>query len=44
MPLTWLYLFPFLGFLSTAVRGVVAAIGFARSAEPPVAGHGEAVR
>ncbi len=41
MPLTWLYLFPFLGFLSTAVRGIVAAIGFARSAEPPVAGHGE---
>jgi TRAP-type transport system small permease protein len=42
MPLTWLYLFPFLGFLSTAVRGVVAAIGFARSAEAPAAGHGEA--
>jgi TRAP-type transport system small permease protein len=42
MPLTWLYVFPFLGFLSTAVRGVVAAIGFARSAEPPVAGHGQA--
>jgi TRAP-type C4-dicarboxylate transport system permease small subunit len=41
MPLTWLYLFPFLGFLSTAVRGVVAAIGFARSAEPPAAGHSE---
>lgn len=35
MPLTWLYVFPFLGFLSTAVRGVVAAIGFARSAERP---------
>lgn len=29
MPLTVLYLFPFLGFLSTAVRGVVAAIVFA---------------
>ncbi|MHA6630019.1 TRAP transporter small permease [Pseudonocardia sichuanensis] len=42
MPLTWLYLFPFLGFLSTAVRGVAAAIGFARSAEVPAAGHGEA--
>jgi TRAP-type transport system small permease protein len=41
MPLTWLYLFPFLGFLSTAVRGVVAAIMFARSADPPVAHHGE---
>jgi TRAP-type transport system small permease protein len=41
MPLTWLYLFPFLGFLSTAVRGIVAAIGFARSAEPPAGGHGE---
>ena len=41
MPLTWLYLFPLLGFLSTAVRGVVAAVGFARSAEPPVSGHGE---
>jgi TRAP-type C4-dicarboxylate transport system permease small subunit len=41
MPLTWLYLFPFLGFLSTAVRGLVAAIGFARSSEAPVRGHGE---
>lgn len=41
MPLTWLYLFPFLGFLSVAVRGVVAAIGFARSADTPVTGHGE---
>jgi TRAP-type C4-dicarboxylate transport system permease small subunit len=35
MPLTWLYLIPFLGFLSTAVRGVVAAIGFARPAGSP---------
>jgi TRAP-type transport system small permease protein len=41
MPLTWLYLFPFLGFASVAVRGVVAAIGFARSAQTPVAGRGE---
>ena len=29
MPLTLLYLFPFLGFLSTAVRGAVAAVVFA---------------
>ncbi|OLT03933.1 hypothetical protein BJF90_24715 [Pseudonocardia sp. CNS-004] len=41
LPLSWLYLFPFLGFLSTAIRGVVAAIGFARSAGPPAAQHGE---
>ncbi len=37
MPLTVLYVFPFLGFLSTAVRGVVAAIGFARSGDVPAA-------
>lgn len=37
MPLTWLYVIPFLGFLSTAVRGVVAAVGFVRSAELPTA-------
>lgn len=29
MPLTLLYLFPFLGFVSTAIRGTVAAIVFA---------------
>jgi TRAP-type C4-dicarboxylate transport system permease small subunit len=33
MPLTWLYVFPFLGFVSTAVRALVAAIGFARHPE-----------
>lgn len=37
MPLTWLYVFPFLGFVSTAVRGVAAAIGFARSRDVPAA-------
>ncbi|GAA0904571.1 TRAP transporter small permease [Pseudonocardia zijingensis] len=37
MPLSWLYVLPFLGFLSTAVRGVAAAVGFARSAQPPAA-------
>jgi TRAP-type C4-dicarboxylate transport system permease small subunit len=42
MPLTWLYVIPFLGFLSTAVRGVVAAVGFMRSAELPAAEHGGA--
>ncbi len=41
MSLTWLYLFPFLGFLSTAVRGVVAAVGFARSPDPRAAASGE---
>jgi TRAP-type C4-dicarboxylate transport system permease small subunit len=41
MPLTWLYFFPFLGFASTAVRGVAAAIGFARSPKPPRATPGE---
>ena len=29
LPLTYLYLLPFLGFLSTAVRGAVAAVVFA---------------
>lgn len=29
LPLMWLYLFPFLGFVSTAVRGAVAAVVFA---------------
>jgi TRAP-type transport system small permease protein len=29
LPLVWLYLLPFLGFVSTAVRGAVAAVVFA---------------
>lgn len=29
LPLMWLYLLPFLGFLSTAVRGAVSAVVFA---------------
>jgi TRAP-type C4-dicarboxylate transport system permease small subunit len=38
LPLVWLYVFPFLGFASTAVRGAVAAVRFALHGVPP--GHG----
>lgn len=41
MPLTLLYLFPFLGFVSTAVRGAVAAVVFAVRGVPAVPEQGE---
>jgi TRAP-type C4-dicarboxylate transport system permease small subunit len=41
MPLTFLYLFPFLGFLSTAVRGAVAAVVFAVRGVPAAVGTNE---
>lgn len=41
MPLTLLYLFPFLGFLSTAVRGAVAAVVFAVRGVPAAPEQGE---
>ncbi len=41
MPLTFLYLFPFLGFLSTAVRGAVAAVVFAVRGVPAAVGTTE---
>jgi len=37
MPLSWLYVLPLLGFVSTAVRGVIAAVGFARYGVPETA-------
>ena len=41
MPLTLLYAFPFLGFVSTAVRGAVAAVVFAvRGVPAPAEGTG----
>ena len=37
MPLSWLYVLPFLGFVSTAVRGLIAAVRFARYGVPETA-------
>jgi TRAP-type C4-dicarboxylate transport system permease small subunit len=34
MPLSWLYVIPLLGFLSTAVRGVIVAVRIARYGVP----------
>jgi TRAP-type C4-dicarboxylate transport system permease small subunit len=34
MPLSWLYMLPFLGFVSTAVRGVIAAYRIGRYGVP----------
>lgn len=41
MPLGWLYVLPFLGFVSTAVRGLVAAVGIARYGVPEDTGPDE---
>ncbi|WP_346623538.1 TRAP transporter small permease subunit [Blastococcus montanus] len=38
LPLTWLYVFPFIGFVSTAIRGAVAAAVFAVRGVPAPAG------
>lgn len=37
MPMSWLYALPFLGFVSTAVRGVIEAVRFARYGVPETA-------
>jgi TRAP-type transport system small permease protein len=42
MPISWLYVLPLLGFVSTAVRGLVAAVDFALHGVPEA--HPEEVR
>jgi TRAP-type C4-dicarboxylate transport system permease small subunit len=41
MSLTWLYFFPFLGFVSTGVRAAVAAVVIAVRGAPAPAGQSE---